>query len=142
MKGGKRRAKLVPRVSCGECDFIGIQGKEMDVHKIKKHKQKKPCDECQLEADLSIILRRHNLNKQYYKCESCEFSTRTVSALKNHKRSEHEGGVLRTTAGFMLTSDASSSIATEPQNEGLNFQISKKKLTKSEPLKREKAVKN
>ena len=47
VEGGKRRANLVPRVSCGECDSIGIQGKEMDVYKIKKHKQKKPCDECQ-----------------------------------------------------------------------------------------------
>ena len=36
VKGGKRKAKLIPRVSCGECDFIGIQGKEMDMHKIKK----------------------------------------------------------------------------------------------------------
>ena len=36
VKGGKRKAKLIPRVSCGECDFIGIQGKEMDMQKIKK----------------------------------------------------------------------------------------------------------
>ena len=126
VKGGKRKAKLIPRVSCGECDFIGIQGKEMDMHKIKKHKQKKPCDECQFEADLSIILRRHKLSKHHHKCESCEFSTRTSSALENHKRLEHEGGVLRTTAGFMITSDASSIIETEPQDRGLNLQTSKK----------------
>ena len=126
VKGGKRKAKLILRVSCGECDFIGIQGKEMDMHKIKKHKQKKPCDECQFEADLSIILRRHKLSKHHHKCESCEFSTRTSSALENHKRLEHEGGVLRTTAGFMITSDASSIIETEPQDRGLNLQTSKK----------------
>ena len=110
------------------------------MHKIKKTQTEKPCDKCQFEADLSIILRRHKLSKHHHKCESCEFSTRTSSALKNHKRLEHEGGVLRTTAGFMITSDASSSIEIEPQDRGLNLQISKKKLTKSEYLKREKAL--
>ena len=89
----------------------------------------------EFEADLSINLRRHKLNKHHHKCESCEFSTRTSSALENHKRLEHEGGVLRTTAGFMITSDASSIIETEPQDRGLNLQTSKKKVTKSESRK-------
>ena len=40
----------------------------------------------------------------------------------------------------MITCDASSSIKIEPQDRGLNLQISKKKLTKSEYLKREKAL--
>ena len=43
-------------------------------------------------------------------------------------------------AQLWKTSDASSIIETEPQDRGLNLQTSKKKLTKSEYLKREKVV--
>ena len=57
-----------------------------------------------------------------------------------HKQAEHWGGVLRTSAGFMITSDASNDVCEEPTNQGSDIQRSKKKLTKCEYLQRDKEI--
>ena len=88
-------ATFKPRVQCGECDFVGKEGREMDTHRAKKHK-KKECDECSFVAELSIVFRRHKIQKHHQKCKSCEFTTAASSALKVHEQAEHGGGVLRT----------------------------------------------
>ena len=44
-KQGKKKASFRPRVQCGNCDFVGIEGREMNTHKTKKHKKKKECDD-------------------------------------------------------------------------------------------------
>ena len=33
----KGRATLKPRVTCSACEFVGIEGKEMEMHIMKKH---------------------------------------------------------------------------------------------------------
>ena len=88
------------------------------MHKTKKHKKKKECDDCDFVADISIVFRRHKIQKHQQKCESCEFISATPSAMTIHKQAEHGGGVLRTSAGFMITSDASNDVCEEPTNQG------------------------
>ena len=140
-KQGKKKATFKPRVQCGDCNFVGMEGREMDMHKSKKHKKKKECDECHFVADISIVFRRHKIQKHQQKCESCEFTSATPSALKIHNQAEHGGGVLRTSAGFMITSDASNDVCEEePPQQGSDIQKSMKKLTKCEYLQREKEV--
>ena len=109
-KARRMMATFKPRVQCGECDFVGKEGREMDTHRAKKHK-KKECDECSFVAELSIVFRRHKIQKHHQKCKSCEFTTAASSALKVHEQAKHGGGVLRTSAGFMITSDSSSLVA-------------------------------
>ena len=141
-KARRMMATFKPRVQCGECDFVGKEGREMDTHRAKKHK-KKECDECSFVAELSIVFRRHKIQKHHQKCKSCEFTTAASSALKVHEQAEHGGGVLRTSAGFMITSDASNDLHLEleapPCQDSAN-QRSKRKPTKSEYLRREKEV--
>ena len=90
-KQGRKKATFKPRVQCGECDFVGLEGREMSMHKTKKHKKKKECDECHFEADISIVFRRHKIQKHQQKCQSCEFTSATPSALKIHMQAEHGG---------------------------------------------------
>ena len=134
-------AAFRPRVQCGECDYICKEGREMDTHRAKKHK-KKECEECHFVAELSIVFRRHKIQKHHQKCKSCEFTTATPSALKVHEQAEHGGGVLRTSAGFMITSDASNDLHRDeaPPCQDSADQRSKRKPTKSEYLRREKEV--
>ena len=110
------------------------------MHKTKKHKKKKECDDCDFVADISIVFRRHKIQKHQQKCESCEFISATPSSMAIHKQAEHGGGVLRTFAGFMITSDASNDVCEEPTNQGSDIQRSKKKLTKCEYLQRDKEI--
>ena len=84
----------------------------MDTQRAKKHK-KKECDKCSFVAELSIVFRRYKIKKHHQKCKSCEFTTAASSALKVHEQAEHGGGVLRTSAGFMITSDASNDLHLE-----------------------------
>ena len=32
---GQKKATFKPRVTCSQCDFVGIDGKEMDIHRKK-----------------------------------------------------------------------------------------------------------
>ena len=61
-KKTRKMATFRPRVQCGECDYVGKEGREMDTHRAKKHK-KKECDECSFVAELSIVFRRHKIKK-------------------------------------------------------------------------------
>ena len=61
-KKTRKMATFRPRVQCGECDYVGKQGREMDMHRAKKHK-KKECEECHFVAELSIVFRRHKIPK-------------------------------------------------------------------------------
>ena len=38
----KKKATLKPRVKCSQCDFVGVDGKEMDVHR-KEHENTFDC---------------------------------------------------------------------------------------------------
>ena len=40
VKHGNKKASFRPRVQCGDCDFVGIEGREIDLHKTKKHRRK------------------------------------------------------------------------------------------------------
>ena len=62
--------------------------------------------------------------------------------MKVHEQAEHGGGVLRTSAGFMITSDASNDLHRDeaPPCQDSADQRSKRKPTKSEYLRREKEV--
>ena len=35
----KKKATLKPRVKCSQCDFVGVDGKEMDVHRKEREKK-------------------------------------------------------------------------------------------------------
>ena len=62
-KQGKKKASFRPRVQCGNCDFVGIEGREMDMHKTKKHKKKKECDDCDFVASSSGATKFRNISR-------------------------------------------------------------------------------
>ena len=59
---GQKKATFKPRVTCSQCDFVGIDGKEMDIHR-KKHDRSFNCKECQFVAKFRIVLRRHQIKE-------------------------------------------------------------------------------
>ena len=58
----KKKATLKPRVMCSQCDFISVDGKEMEMHR-KKHEKTFDCTECTFVANYMVVLRRHQINK-------------------------------------------------------------------------------
>ena len=139
---GKKRASFKPRVMCSQCDFVGIDGKEMETHRREKHEQTFDCNECTFVATYKVVLRRHKITEHNQKCKSCDFSAATSASLKMHKQAEHDGGLLRNSAGFMITNDAIANSNEETAiNEEPHREIPKKKMTKCEYLKRQKEVK-
>ena len=96
---------MKPRVMCSQCDFVGLDGKEMEMHR-KKHETSFDCKECEFVANHKIVLRRHEISKHNKKCQSCKFTAATSAALKMHNQAEHGGGLLSNSAGFMITNDA------------------------------------
>ena len=116
---GQKKATLKPRVTCSQCDF-------------------------------RIVLRRHQIKEHNKKCHHCNFSAATSASLKMHSQAEHGGGVLSNSAGFMITGDGSEEdVATKEigtneeiaMNEEFPTRSPKKKMTKSEYLKRQMEVK-
>ena len=103
---GQKKATFKPRVTCSQCDFVGIDGKEMDIHR-KKHDRSFNCEECQFVAKFRIVLRRHQIKEHNKKCHHCDFSAATSASLKMHIQAEHGGGLLSNSAGFMITGDGS-----------------------------------
>ena len=140
---GPKRATLKPRVMCSQCDFVGLDGKEMEMHR-KKHETSFDCKECEFVANHKIVLRRHEISKHNKKCQSCKFTAATSAALKMHNQAEHGGGLLSNSAGFMITNDAPNGDSNEDMgaNEVSNIGMSNivKKLTKCQYLKREKPI--
>ena len=136
----KKKATLKPRIMYSQCDFIGVDGKEMEMHR-KKHEKTFDCTECTFVANYMVVLRRHQINKHNKKCQSCEFSAATSASLKMHSQAEHGGGLLRNSAGFMITNEAPNDDSNEDINEEPNVGVPKKKMTKCEYLKRQKEVK-
>ena len=147
---GQKKATFKPRVTCSQCDFVGIDGKEMDIHR-KKHDRSFNCEECQFVAKFRIVLRRHQIKEHNKKCHHCDFSAATSASLKMHSQAEHGGGLLSNSAGFMITGDGSNEdvatheeIATNEEittNEQFPTRSPKKKMTKSEYLKRQMGAK-
>ena len=101
---GQKKATFKPRVTCSQCDFVGIDGKEMDIHR-KKHDRSFNCEECQFVAKFRIVLRRHQIKEHNKKCHHCDFSAATSASLKMHSQAEYGGGLLSNSAGFMITGD-------------------------------------
>ena len=122
---------------CSQCDFVGLDGKEMEMHR-KKH-------ETSFVANHKIVLRRHEISKHNKKCQSCKFTATSSAALKMHSQAGHGGGLLSNSAGFMITNDAPNDVSVEEMatNEESNIGMANivKKLTKCQYLKREKEVK-
>ena len=145
---GQKKATFKPRVTCSQCDFVGIDGKEMDIHR-KKHDRSFNCEECQFVAKFRIVLRRHQIKEHNKKCHHCDFSAATSASLKMHSQAEHGGGLLSNSAGFMITGDGSEEDVATNEEIGTNEEIAtneesrspKKKMTKSEYLKRQMEVK-
>ena len=130
---GQKKATLKPRVMCSQCDFVGIDGSEMERHRREKHEQTFCCNECGFVATYKVVLRRHQITQHNQKCKSCDFSAATSASLKMHKQAEHGGGLLRNAAGFMITNDAIANSNEETAiNEEPNREIHKKKMTKCE----------
>ena len=136
----KKRATLKPRVECSLCDFVGVVGKEMEMHR-NKHEKTFDCTECTFVAKYKVVLRRHQQSKHNKKCQSCDFSAATSASLKMHSQAEHGGGLLRNSAGFMITNEAANDDSIEVIYEEPNVEIPRKKMTKCEYLKRQKEVK-
>ena len=145
---GQKKATFKPRVTCSQCNFVGIDGKEMDIHR-KKHDRSFNCEECQFVAKFRIVLRRHQIKEHNKKCHHCDFSAATSASLKMHSQAEHGGGLLSNSAGFMITGDGSEEDVATNEEIGTNEEIAtneesrspKKKITKSEYLKRQMEVK-
>ena len=89
-----------------QCDFVGIDGKEMDMHR-KKHDSSFNCKECQFVAKFRIVLRCHQIKEHNKKCHACDFLAATSATLKMHSQAEHGGGLVSNSAGFMITGDGS-----------------------------------
>ena len=53
----KGKATLKPRVTCSACEFVGIEGKEMEMHVKKKHPTF-DCNQCTYKCTLKIVLKR------------------------------------------------------------------------------------
>ena len=136
---GQKKATFKPRVTCSQCDFVGIDGKEMDIHR-KKHDRSFNCEECQFVAKFRIVLRRHQIKEHNKKCHHCDLSAATSASLKMHSQAEHGGGLLSNSAGFMITGDGSEEDVATNEEIGTNEEIAtneesrspKKKMTKSE----------
>ena len=107
---GPKRATLKPRVMCSQCDFVGLDGKEMEMHR-KKHETSFDCKECEFVANHKIVLRRHEISKHNKKCQSCKFTATSSAALKMHSQADHGGGLLSNSAGFMITNDAPNGVS-------------------------------
>ena len=141
---GQKKATFKPRVTCSQCDFVGVAGKEMEIHR-KKHETSFDYSECQLVSNYKVVLRRHEIGEHNKKCESCQFTAATSASLKMHSQAEHGGGMLTNSAGFMITNDAPNDVSVEEMatNEESNIGMANivKKLTKCQYLKREKEVK-
>ena len=133
---GPKKATLKPRVMCSQCDFVGLDGKEMEMHR-KKH-------ETSFVANHKIVLRRHEISKHNKKCQSCKFTATSSAALKMHSQADHGGGLLSNSAGFMITNDAPNGVSNKDMaaNEESNIGMSNivKKLTKCQYLRTEKQV--
>ena len=99
----KGKATLKPRVTCSACEFVGIEGKEMEMHIKKKHPTF-DCNQCTYKCTLKIVLKRHKNSQHNHKCSSCEFSGSTKSALNIHTQAQHKnlGGLLENSIGFMI----------------------------------------
>lgn len=116
----------------------------------KKHDSSFNCKECQFVAKFRIVLRRQ-IKEHNKKCHACDFSAATSATLKMHSQAEHGGGLVSNSAGFMITGDGSNEdvatheeIATNEEittNEQFPTRSPKKKMTKSEYLKRQMEVK-
>ena len=97
----------------------------------------------------SGLLRRHQIKEHNKKCHHCDFSAATSASLKMHSQAEHGGGLLSNSAGFMITGDGSEEDVATNEEIGTNEEIAtneesrspKKKMTKSEYLKRQMEVK-
>ena len=117
----------------------------------KKHDRSFNCEECQFVAKFRIVLRRHQIKEHNKKCHHCDFSAATSASLKMHSQAEHGGGLLSNSAGFMITGDGSEEDVATNEEIGTNEEIAtneefptrspKKKMTKSEYLKRQMEVK-
>ena len=119
---GQKKATFKPRVTCSQCDFVGIAGKEMDIHR-KKHDRSFNCEECQFVAKFRIVLRRHQIKEHNKKCHHCDFSAATSASLKMHSQAEHGGGLLSNSAGFMMTGDGSEEDVATNEEIGTNEEI-------------------
>ena len=65
----KGKATLKPRVTCSACEFVGIEGKEMEMHVKKKHPTF-DCNQCTYKCTLKIVLKRHKNSQHNHKCSS------------------------------------------------------------------------
>ena len=135
---GQKKATFKPRVTCSQCDFVGIDGKEMDIHR-KKHDRSFNCEECQFVAKFRIVLRRHQIKEHNKKCHHCDFSAATSASLKMHSQAEHGGGLLSNSAGFMITGDGSEEDVATNEEIGTNEEIATNEESRS-PIKEDDQV--
>ena len=135
---GQKKASFKPRVKCSQCDFVGIDGKDMDIHR-KKHDRSFNCDECQFVAKFRIVLRRHQIKEHNKKCHHCDFSAATSASLKMHSQAEHGGGLLSNSAGYMITGDGSEEDVATNEEIGTNEEIATNEESRS-PIKEDDQV--
>ena len=117
----------------------------------KKHDSSLNCKKCQFVVKFRFFFRRHQIKEHNKKCHACDFSAATSATLNIHSQAEHGGGLMSNSAGFMITGDGSNEdvatheeIATNEEittNEQFPTRSPKKKMTKSEYLKRQMGAK-
>ena len=94
--------------NCDLCSFRGSNHADLKDHKLKSH------------------------SKSDYKCQKCDFTANSKVNLTSHIQAEHEGGVIRTPAGFMVLGESLNNDESEITDETAG---TKKRKSRAEYLK-------